>query len=119
MLFNMDSHTVLIIGDSLFAETLTATLTKSAQVVVQASVPSLEGALAEMARQMPDIVLIASANEMGVGAAGRLLAHYPNLAIIHAGLDMDNVQVITSQAIGRGTADLINAIAKLPHRDLV
>lgn len=115
MLLVMALRTVLIVGDSVFAETLTDTLAKSDLVVVQAAAPSIEAALRQMARQKPDVVLIASASEIGVGVAGHLLSAYPDLAIIHAGLDMDSVQVITSHSIGRGAADLTEAIARLPH----
>jgi ABC-type hemin transport system substrate-binding protein len=116
MLSYMNEHTVLIIGESIFAETLAATLGQCHRVIVQASAPTLDAALDHLAQQIPDVVVIASANEVGVDAAGRLLLACPDLAIIHAGLDMDNVQVITSHSIGRRMADLIAAIEQLPIR---
>jgi chemotaxis response regulator CheB len=112
----MEPHTVIIIGDSLFAETLTHMLLNTGLVSVLGCVRSPDAALNLLATVRPDAVILAAADQQLVTDCGRLLATQPDLPIINADLNAPSVQVITSQRIGTRTADLLSALAELPKR---
>jgi len=112
----MKPHTVIIIGDSLFAETLTQMLSNTGLVGVLGCVRSPEAALKLLATVRPDAVILAAADQQLVADCGRLLVTQPDLPIINADLNAPSVQVITSHRIGTRTADLLTALAELPKR---
>lgn len=112
----MEPHTVIIIGDSLFAETLTQMLLNIGLVNVLGCVRSPEAALKLLATVRPDAVILAAADQQLAADCGRLLVTQPDLPIISADLNAPNVQVITSHCIGTRTADLLTALAELPKR---
>lgn len=113
---SMEPHTVIIIGDSLFAETLTQMLLNIGLVNVLGCVRSPEAALKLLATVRPDAVILAAADQQLAADCGRLLVTQPDLPIISADLNAPNVQVITSHCIGTRTADLLTALAELPKR---
>jgi len=107
---------VFVVGDSLFAETLTQMLTKTGNVHVIGSAPTPDTAVSLLADCQPDAVIMAGDGEMATPAFGQLLSAYPDLPMIYADLSKDNVQVITSHSIGTRTADLLAAVGRLPRR---
>ena len=112
----MERRTVVIVGDSLFAESLSQVLAQSDQVEVAACVPTLSAAVAVIAQRRPDAVIVAVADRAADHDYGQLIAAQPDLPIMYADLNADSVQVITSHRIGARPADLITAIAELPKR---
>lgn len=112
----METRAVIIIGHSLFAETLAQMLVRSGQINVLACVQSPEAALTLLTTVRPDAVILAEADQELIGGCGRLLLAQPDLPIISADLNTPNVQVITSQRIGARPADLLTALAELPRR---
>jgi hypothetical protein len=112
----MKRRTVIIVGDSLFAETLSQMLAQSDRVEVAACVPTPEAALPVITTQQPDAVIVAEADRVGTADYGQLLAIQPDLPIIRADLNADSVQIITSHRIGTRPADLITALTELPER---
>ena len=110
----MDGHTVFVIGDSLFAETLAQMLRSSGGVEVSGAAPSLHAALPLLANLQPDVVVVA--HETHTENLDPLLITYPDLNLIHADLNTDHVSVIVSRQIGAHAADLLAAIAGLPKR---
>ncbi len=112
----MKRRTVVIVGDSLFAESLSQILAQSDQVEVAACVPTSGAALAAIATHRPDAVIVAVIDRAADHDYGQLIATQPDLPILYADLNADSVQVITQQRIGARTADLITAIAELPKR---
>jgi hypothetical protein len=112
----MEARKVFIIGDSLFAETLTSMLAASATVRLAGSAPTPEAALPLLKTCIPDAVIVAGVNEPSPSAFGQLLAAFPDLPIIHADLSASDVQVITSQRVGTRSSDLLAAITALPKR---
>lgn len=107
---------MFIVGDSLFAETLTRTLTSSGMVEVIGSAPSLAEKSAARAAQRADALIVAEIKESAAAELVHLLAVNPDLPILRADLNTDTIQVITSHRIGARTADLLAALAKLPKR---
>jgi chemotaxis response regulator CheB len=112
----MKTRRLFIIGDSLFAETLTQMLSREASVRIIGSAPSPNAALPMLSACQTDAVVVAGENEMSTLAFGQLLAAYPDLPVICADLSRDVVQVITSHRIGTHTSDLLAAVAELPKR---
>lgn len=112
----MKIRRLFIVGDSLFAETLTQTLSRAASVRVIGSAPSPAEALPMLSNCPADAVIMAGENEMSTAAFGQLLAAYPDLPIICADLSLDSVQVITNHRIGTRASDLLAAVAELPKR---
>lgn len=112
----MDTRTVIIVGNSLFAETLSQMLAQSDRVEVTACVPSVEAALLALTRYRPDAAIVAITDRAAEHNYGSLIAAHPDLPIVYADVNADSVQVITSQRIGTRTADLITALSELPKR---
>jgi hypothetical protein len=112
----MEQRTVVIVGDSLFAESLSQMLAQSDRVVVAACVSTLEAALAIIITHHPDAVIVAVTDRMADHDYSQLIAAQPDLPIVYADVNVDSVQVITSHRIGARTADLITALAELPKR---
>jgi DNA-binding NarL/FixJ family response regulator len=112
----MDRRTVIIVGDSLFAEALSQVLTQSDRVEVTACVPTPEASLAVIDSHRPDAVIVAAADRVWAHDCGQLIAAQPDLPILYTDLNTDSVQIITSQRIGARTADLLTALAELPKR---
>ena len=112
----MERRTVIIVGDSLFAEAFSQILTLSDWVSVVGCVPTLEAADALIAAHHPDVVIVAEADRVGATDYGQLLKNDLDLPIIRADLNADSVQIITSHRIGIRPADLLAAIAELPKR---
>ncbi len=112
----MKTRKVFVIGDSLFAETLTRMLASAGTVRVVGSAPTPEAALPLLATCRPDAVIVAGESELSTLAFGQVLTAHPDLPVIRADLSMDSVQVITSQRIGTRPSDLLAAVAGLPKR---
>jgi chemotaxis response regulator CheB len=111
-----DTCRVFILGDSLFAETLSEMLISSGTVVIIGSASSPEEALPLLATAQPDVVIVADTGETDRLTFDHLLAAHPDIPIIRADLRRDYVQVITSKLVGARRSDLLAAIAALPKR---
>jgi len=114
----MKLRTVVVVGDSLFAETLVEILGRSDNVSVIGTAPTPELALPLLESQFPDAVVVAVADENVKAAFAPILIANPNLPIIHTDINTNQVQVITNQSIDAHISDLIAAITELPDRDL-
>jgi chemotaxis response regulator CheB len=112
----VEARRVLVVGDSLFAETLAQTLTQPGSVEMIGSAPTLEAARPLIQARRPDVVIVAEAGERSLTTFGQFLAAFPDLPLIRADLSADHVQVITSQPVSAHTSDLLAAIAALPKR---
>ena len=112
----MEQRTVIIVGDSLFAEALSQMLALSDRVSVIGCAPTPTAAVPLIAADRPDAVIIAEANRVSAADYGPLLETDLDLPIIRANLNADKVQIITSHRIGTRPADLLTALAELPKR---
>lgn len=105
---------VLIVGDSLFAEALAHVLASDGAVEVVGHAPTSEAALSLLAARQVDAVIVAGVGEGEAWA--QLVTVQLDLPLIRADLNADSVQVVTSQRIVARSAELIEAIRKLPAR---
>ena len=112
----MKKRRVFIVGDSLFAETLTRTLANQPSIQVIGSAPTPDAAVSILGSCTPDAVIVAGEDEMSSPSFGQLLAAHPDLPVICADLSRDSLQVITSHRIGTRTSDLLAAVMELPKR---
>lgn len=112
----MERRTVVIVGDSLFAESLSQMLAHSNRVEVAACVPTPDAALAIITLRQPDAVIVAVTDRAAAHDYSQLIAAQPDLPILYADVNIDSVQVITSHRIGARSADLITALSELPKR---
>ena len=112
----MEPRTVIIIGDSLFAEALSQVLSLSDRVRVAGCAPTPHAALALIAAHQPDAVIVAETDRVETTDYSQLLKNDLDLPIIRANLNADSVQIITSHRIGTRPADLLTALAELPKR---
>ena len=112
----MPEHRILIIGDSLFAETLASMLARAGQVSVVGTTSTPEAAIPLLRKTCLDAVIVAGIGDDLSQDLGHLLAAFPDLPVIRADLNTDSVQVITSQRVSARPSDLLAAIAALPVR---
>ena len=110
-----ETHQLFIIGDSLFAETLTQLLTGATTVAVIGVAANMEEALPQVHTLQPDAVIVA-ATDAGQIRLGPLSALLPEVPIICADLQDEYVHLITSRRIGARYVDLLAAIQALPKR---
>ncbi|MCP4139153.1 MAG: hypothetical protein GY755_02490 [Chloroflexi bacterium] len=115
----MEIRSVFVVGDSLFAETLIQSLGDSENVAVVGTAPSLEEALPKLKEKLPDAVIMAVADESVIVDFSPILVAIPEIAIIRADLNTNQMQVITNQSIDARISDLLIAIAGLPKRSMV
>ena len=111
-----DTHHLFIIGDSLFAETLTQLLAGATTVAVLGIASDMEEALPQVRTLRPDAVIVAGTDAVQF-RLGLLSALLPELPIICADLHDEYVHLITSRRIGARYSDLLAAIHALPKRD--
>ena len=110
---------VFIVGQSLFAEALAQMLTShdsAGAIEIIGSMPTLETALPFIDAEDPDAVIVAGTGQTNTAIFGSTLATHPDLPLIWADPDANNIQVITSQCVVARSADLLAAIAALPKR---
>jgi DNA-binding NarL/FixJ family response regulator len=112
----MERRTVVIVGDSLFAESLSQMLAQSDRVEVAACVPTPGAALSIVTTHQPDAVIVAVTDRAAEHDYSQLIAAQPDLPIVYADVNADSVQIIISHRIGARSADVITAIAELPKR---
>ena len=111
-----DTYRVFIVGDSLFAETLSRMLARSGTVTIIGTASSAEEAFPLLESECPDVVIMADTSETSLGVLDPLLAAHADLPVIRADLNHDYVQVITSKRVGARRSDLLAALATLPKR---
>lgn len=107
---------VFIIGQSLFAESLTQLLSSTADVSVAGHSPTVVDAMPTFNPEAVDVVILAStiaepiADDVDV-----LLAAAPHVAIISTNLDENTVQIITRQQVDARLSDLLAVLSTLPE----
>ncbi|MCL4828876.1 MAG: hypothetical protein KJZ95_16020 [Caldilinea sp.] len=105
-------HKALMIGDSLFGEAVAQLLRQHSEVVVVCVTATVASALAEIPNCQPDLLIVLN----DACDLCPLLTAYPDLPILRADLNADDLRLIRSQRIGARTEDLLAAIQALPTR---
>ena len=113
----MNPCRVLVIGSSLFAETLVGLLAEVPEISVVAEADTLQTALSMLKSTCPDVLIVADsvATSAGNELVGLVVTH-PNLPLIRADLNTNTVQVITSRSISARRDDLLAVLSDLPQR---
>jgi hypothetical protein len=109
-----ETHRIFLIGDSLFAESLTQLLTSSGTVTIAGAVATIEEALPLLDNCRPDAVVVADVAHRS--HLGPLLELYQDLPILCADLTTNYVLVVISQRIEAQRAGFLAALAALPTR---
>ena len=105
-------HRALIIGDSLFAEAVAQLLGQHNELVVVDVCAVIGDALVRIPTSQPDLVVVLS----DAPDLCPLLTVYPDLPILRADLNADDLRIIRSQRIGARVEDMLAAIQELPIR---
>jgi hypothetical protein len=111
-----DPHRIFLIGDSLFADSLTQLLASSGSAQIVGTVATTEEALPLIPQSRPDAVVVADVVASQRAHLGPLLERYPDLPILCADLSTNYVLVITSRRIEAQRAGFLEALASLPTR---
>ena len=108
-------HRILIVGDSLFADTLRQMLTSHEQIEVTGACRPVKDLPATIAACGPDAVVLADpcATDLHTGI---WLGIQCDLPIIHTTLTDDHLTIFTSRRVKAAQAQLLAAITALPNR---
>lgn len=111
----MEKRRIFIVGDSLFAETLTQLLGQEEAVNIVGMTSTLTGALPLLAACHPDVVIIARESSQPDAAFAHFLSIYPQLPVICLDLSSNDLQIIVSQhQIAHSSSDILAVITALP-----
>jgi chemotaxis response regulator CheB len=113
----MNERRVLVIGNSLFAETLTDLLSNVPEILVVGEADNAQSALSLLQSTCPDVVIMADCvtNNASTDLIGLVVTH-PQLPLIRADLTTNTVQVITSRSVSARRDDLLAVLNSLPTR---
>lgn len=109
-------HRVLVVGRSLFAETLAQMLSGSEQVEVLEIVGSLEHLPGSIERRRPDAVIVADTHDKYL-CTNVCLRVRCDIPIIYTTLNDEYFTIFTSRRVKAAQAHLLAAIASLPAPD--
>lgn len=114
----MNSRRVLVIGNSLFAETLSDLLAGVPGIAVVGEADNTETALSLLRSVCPDVIIVADSvtTENSLDLVGLVVTH-PQLPLIRADLTTNSVQVITSRCVSARREDLLAVLDQLPQKD--
>jgi hypothetical protein len=110
---NVSERRVVIVGDSLFAETLAKILASAESATLAGVASTIEAASPLIEAARADAVIIAGIGQLPFND---LFAAHPDLPILCANLNTNTIQVITSKCISASAHDLLNTLATLPKR---
>lgn len=112
----VDVCRAVVVGGSLFAETLSQMLASSGKVTVVGVAPTPEEALPLLEVEVPDAVIVVDADEYALLSFAPVLIADPHLPLIRADLNTNQVLIITSRRISARRDDLLEAILSLPRQ---
>lgn len=109
----------MIVGDSLFADSLSSMLAGNGIPVVDVA-PTLKAALPLLESTRPDVMIMAEAVATDAAAVAALRGTLLNIPLILADLERHYLRLVTSQLICARSTDLLDVIAGLPqqHEDM-
>jgi len=106
-------HRVLIVGGSLFADTLAQMLSGSVQVEVLEVIGSLEHLASSIERRRPDAIIVADTHDQYL-CTNVCLRVRCDIPIIYTTLSDEYLTIFTSQRVKAAQTQLLAAIAALP-----
>lgn len=108
-------HRVLLVGDSLFADTLKQMLAASGQIEVAGVCQRLEDLSESMAACRPDAVVVAATHESAL-PPWLWLRLGDDAPIIYTTLEDNHLTIFTSRRVKAAQVELLAAITALPNR---
>lgn len=112
----MALYQVFVIGETLYAETLTRMLADSGQVNIAGTATTPAIALPCLSKSPPDAVIIASIEKTSLNALELLLEACPNVPLLCTNLNDDSVQMFTHRRLNARFSTLLEAITQIPLR---
>ena len=109
----MNIQTVLIVGSKLLARGISELLDKNPVPRSIVTVPSGDEVLSAVQENLPDLVIFAEGDRLSSDAIGQILTKHPGLPIMWANLDTSHLQVITSERVFVGSADIQAVLTRL------
>lgn len=109
-------HRVFVVGDSLFAESVTELLGHSPAVSIVGVAATVTAALPQLHQCRPDLVIVLSSGADPAEDLGPLLAQVPDLPILRADLSVNDLRLIRSRRVQARVTDLLATIRALPIR---
>jgi len=111
----MDQRRVFVVGDSLFADSLSNMLSGNGIQVVGIA-PTLRAALPLLESAPPEVVIVAEPVEIDELTVAALRGSSLEVPFIFTNLERGYMELITSQRICARSSDLLDVIATLPKR---
>jgi DNA-binding NarL/FixJ family response regulator len=113
----METHRILIVGDTLFAEMLAQLLSQNPGIEVLGSAPDLQSVVPLLASSSPDAVIYAKKPEQDEPIFSSFITNNPDLPVLCTELSKNAVQVVISQNIYvHSSKDLLTVIQTLRKR---
>ncbi|RCK74666.1 MAG: hypothetical protein ANABAC_1383 [Anaerolineae bacterium] len=111
----MAEQRVLLVGDSLFAETMMQLFTQQPGILVTGISSSLSQAATWLSQYKPQAIIVAAGSNLPESALLQLLLRYPDLPILLMNLNSSEVLLIHSQRLeARSVQDILTIIASIP-----
>ena len=107
---------VFLIGESLFIDALAQLLAGEPWIALVGMATSPEAAVTGLPAAQPHLIILAQANNQAPQSPDLILDHSPDIPIIHADLNRDYVQVITSWRVSARRDDLLSTIRAVASR---
>ena len=115
-----ERHVALFCSEQLLGESLVHLLEHIGDIVLIGPWLIDEQALENLARQVPDIVLVADgepSSEKAAVLATQILDTYSDLSVIRITLAQNVAHIYTSRSMPARSADLLDAIRRLPSQE--
>ncbi len=108
-----EERRVFLVGDSLFNESLVQILDAAAGINIVGSAVIRELDLEVLSAARPHVIVLAAGGQSGQDTCASLLSQFPEIPVIHADLNRDYVQIITSRRVHARRTDLLAAIQEI------
>jgi len=112
----MTRSQVFIIGETLYAETLTRMLADSGQVEIAGTANTPAEALPCLRENPPDALILASVEKPSLSTLDLLLETCPNVPLLCTNLNDANVQLFTQRKLNARFSTLLEALTQIPPR---
>ncbi|NUM44445.1 MAG: hypothetical protein HUU38_07025 [Anaerolineales bacterium] len=112
----MTRSQVFIIGETLYAETLTHLLADSEEVEIAGTATTPAEALPSLRESPPDALILASIEKTSLGSLDLLLEACPDVPLLCTNLNDANVQMFTHRKLNARFSTLLEALTQIPPR---
>lgn len=111
------THTqVFIIGETLYAETLTRMLADSGQIEIAGTATTPTEGLPFLRENPPDVLVLASVEKPSLSTLDLLLETCPDVPLLCTNLNETHVQMFTQRKLNASFSTLLEALTQIPPR---